>query len=114
MNLIVKTSQMTKIDCAQNTELAEEIAEFLQEKNFSITCENDLLITNARLSKSLLELFLEKTDRTRHKITLVEPDTFLIAIPVKMEEIGLESCEFCGYTSHHDLVEVHRRTHQGL
>ena len=105
---------MTRIDCALNTELAQELIEFLKEKNCSVTKQNELLIINENLSRSLLELFLEKTNRIRHKITLVEPDSYLIAIPVKIEDIGLESCEFCGYTSHSDLVQVHRKSHQAL
>ncbi|MCV0391945.1 MAG: hypothetical protein K5790_01480 [Nitrosopumilus sp.] len=105
---------MTKIDCAQNTELAKELIKFLWEKNCHVKQENELLIVDEKIPKSLLETFLEDTSRTRHKITLTEPDSFLISIPVSMEEIGLETCEFCGYTSHHDLVQVHRRTHQAL
>lgn len=105
---------MTRIDCAQNTELTQELIEFLKENNCSVTKENELLIVNENFSKSLLESFLEKTSRTRHKITLIEPDSYLIAIPVQMEDIGLESCEFCGYTSQSELVQVHRRTHQAL
>ncbi|AFS82607.1 hypothetical protein [Candidatus Nitrosopumilus sediminis] len=105
---------MTKIDCAQNNELEKELTKFLQERNYSTKQENDLLIVNEKLPKSILDLFLQETNRARHKITLIEPDSFLLAIPVNMEEIGLETCEFCGYTSHHDLVSVHRRTHQAL
>jgi len=103
-----------KIDCAQNDELATELAKFLQVRNYSIKQENELVVVNEKIQPSLLEEFLEETNRTRHKITLVEPDSFLIAIPVSMEEIGLDTCEFCGYTSHSDLVQVHRRTHQAL
>lgn len=105
---------MTKIDCAQNNKLADELISFLQSNNYSITQENDLLIINEQIQKSTLESFLKQTDRTKHKITLLEPDSYLIAIPVSAEEIGLETCEFCGYTSHHELVKVHRRSHQAL
>ena len=105
---------MTRIDCAQNNELAEELTKFLHQRNYTTVQENKLLTVGEKLPKSLLELFLKETNRSKHRVTLVEPDSFLIAIPVNMEEIGLESCEFCGYTSHHSLVEVHRRTHQGL
>ena len=104
---------MTRIDCAQNTALAQKLIEFLKEKNCSVTKENELLMVSGNFSKSLLESFLEKTNRIRHKITLVEHDSYLIAIPVNMEDIGLESCEFCGYTSHSELVQVHR-SHQAL
>jgi len=66
------------------------------------------------LSKSVLESFLKKTDRDRHKITSIDSDSYLIAIPIGIEEIGLATCEFCGYTAYRELVEVHRRSHQGL
>ena len=105
---------MTKIDYAQNKELADELIKFLHEVNYSVTRENDLLIVNQQLSQSILESFLKTTGRAKHKITLLEPDSYLISIPVSAEAIGLESCEFCGYTSQSELVKVHRRTHQAL
>ena len=105
---------MTRIDCAQNSELAEELTKFLRQRNYAPVQENELLTMDKKLQKSVLESFLEETNRSKHRVTIVEPGSFLIAIPVSMEEIGLESCEFCGYTSHHSLVEVYRRTHQGL
>jgi len=105
---------MTIIDCAQNDEITKELNEFLQNKNHIVTQENDIITTDKKISQNLLEQFLKETDRPRHKVLLSEPGTFVIAIPVKMEDIGLESCEFCGYTAHSELVNVHRRTHQGL
>ena len=105
---------MSKIDYAQNGELANELIKFLQESNHSVTKENDLLIVNSSIQKPLLESFLKQTGRSKHAITLLEPDSYLIAIPVSAQEIGLESCEFCGYTSHTELVNVHRKTHQAL
>ena len=114
MNKQSKINQMIEIDYAQNNELADELIKFLNENDYSTIKENDLLIVNKSLSKSLLESFLKKTGRSKHKITLLKPNSFLIAIPVSVTEIGLESCEFCGYTSHRELVNVHRRTHQAL
>ena len=105
---------MTKIDYAQNTEFANELIDFLQKNNYSVSKESDLLIVDEQIQKPTLESFLKQTGRTKHKITLLEPDSYLIAIPVSAEEIGLESCEFCGYTSHSELVKVHRRSHQAL
>ncbi len=105
---------MTKIDCAQNDELAEELTIFLRNEGYSITQENDLITVDKKLSKSTLESFLKKTDRIKHKITPIDSDSYIIAIPLDLEDIGLESCEFCGYTAHRGLVEIHRRTHQGF
>lgn len=102
------------IDCAQNNVLAKEVISFLQEKGISARLAEDLIVSEKKISKNILELFLKETDRSKHKIIPVDSDTFVIAIPKSLEDIGLESCEFCGYTSHRNLVEVHRRTHQGL
>ena len=103
-----------KIDCAQNNALAEELVSFLQEKEYSVSKEEGIVSTNEKISLDVLELFLEKTDRSKHKITFVDTDTYLIAIPMDLEDIGLESCEFCGYTAHHEDIQVHRRSHQAL
>ena len=105
---------MTEIDCAQDNKLAEELTTFLRNEDYSVTQENDLVTVDEKLSKSILESFLKKTDRDRHKITLIDSDSYVIAIPLDLEDIGLESCEFCGYTAHRELVEIHRRSHQGL
>ena len=105
---------MTKVDCAGNNELAEELTIFLQNESYSVTHENDLVTVDEKLSKSILESFLKKTDRDRHKITLIDSDSYVIAIPLDLEDIGLESCEFCVYTAHRELVEIHRRSHQAL
>ena len=102
------------IDYAQNNILAKEVISFLQEKGISARLAEDLAVSEKKISKNILELFLKETDRSKHKITPVDSDTFVIAIPKSLEDIGLESCEFCGCTSHRDLVEVRRRTHQGL
>jgi len=105
---------MTEIDCAQNNKLAEELTIFLRNEGYSVTQENDLVTVDKKLSKSILESFLKKTDRLGHKITPIDFDSYVIAIPLDLEDIGLESCEFCGYTAHRELVEIHRRSHQAL
>ena len=103
-----------KIDCAKNSDLAEELVGFLQEKEYSVSQEEGLVTTREKIPLDILELFLNKTDRSKHKITFVDSDTYLIAIPMDLEDIGLESCEFCGYLSHPEEVEIHRRSHQAL
>jgi len=90
-----------KIDCAKNSALAEELIGFLQEKGYSVSQEGGLVTTREKIPRNILELFLEKTDRSKHKITFVDSDIYLIAIPIDLEDIGLESCEFCGYLGHH-------------
>lgn len=102
------------IDCVQNNNLAKELVSFLLQKGISAKLSDDLVVSDKKVSKNILELFLRETDRSKHKVTPFDSDTFVLAIPKDLEDIGLESCEFCGYTSHHELVEIHRRTHQGL
>jgi len=103
-----------KIDCAKNSDLAEELVSFLQEKGNSASQKEGLVTTREKIPRDILELFLDKTDRSKHKITFVDSDTYLIAIPMDLEDIGLKSCEFCGYLAHPEDIEVHRRSHQAL
>jgi len=51
---------MTKVDCAGNNILAEELKAFLTNENYSVTKENDLVTIDEKLSKSILESFLKK------------------------------------------------------
>ena len=103
-----------KVDCAHNNALAEDLNSFLQENGYLVNQEDSIVTINAKITRSILELFLQKTDRSKHKITIVDSDTYLITIPMDLEDIGLESCEFCGYLGHHEDVAVHRRSHQAL
>ncbi len=103
-----------KIDCAKNSSLAEDLVSFLQEKGYSASQEESLVAINEKIPHNVLELFLDKTDRSKHKITIFDPDTYLIAMPMDLEDLGLESCEFCGYIGHSVEIEVHRRSHQAL
>lgn len=102
------------IDCAQNNILAKELISFLSQKGIAARLTDDLVVSDKKISQNILELFLKETDRSKHKAIPFDSDTFVLAIQKDLEDLGLESCEFCGYTSHHDLVEIHRRTHQGL
>jgi len=103
-----------KIDCAENNDLAKDLVGFLQEKGFSVIQEEDLVTIDKKIPLDILDLFLDRTNRSKHKITFVDSDTYLIAIPMDLEDLGLESCEFCGYLGHHEDIEVHRRSHQAL
>jgi len=102
------------VDCANDSDLADELLGFLQEKKYSASQKEGLVTTREKIPFDILELFLDKTDRNKHKITLVDPDTYLIAIPMDLKDIGLESCEFCGLLAHHEDIQVHRRSHQAL
>lgn len=102
------------VDCANNSNLAKELVVFLAEKGLTVTKSNDQVITEKKLSKTILEMFLKETGRSKHKVIPIDSDSFVIAIPKTLDDIGLDSCEFCGYIAHRELVYVHRRTHQGL
>lgn len=105
---------MTTIDCVGDEKLQEDLVVFLRNEGYSVTHENSLVVANKKLSKSEINVFLKKTDRPKHKTTFVDADSYVIAIPVAIKDIGLDSCEFCGYTGHTELIEVHRRSHQAL
>ncbi len=105
---------MTTIDCAGNEKLLEELTIFLRNEGYSVTRKNSFVVVEKKLSKSEIDSFLKKTDRPKHKTTFVDADSYVIAIPVEIKDIGLDSCEFCGYTGYAELIEVHRRTHQAL
>jgi len=105
---------MTTIDCVGNEKLQKELTVFLQNEGYSVTSENSLVVIDKKLPQSEIDLFLRNTDRPNHKTTFVDEDSYVIAIPVEIKDIGLDSCEFCGYTGHTELIEVHRRTHQAL
>jgi len=102
------------VDCARNSDLAKELTLFLNEKGFHARLAKDQVISDKKISQNTLQLFLKETTRSKHKIIPFDSDSVVIAIPKSLEDIGLESCEFCGYTAHWELVEVHRRTHQGF
>ena len=103
-----------KIDCAKNIDLAEELVSFLQENGNSASQKGGLVTTRKKIPREVFELFLKKTDRSKHKITLVDTDILIIALPMDLEDIGLNSCEFCGYLAHPEDMVVHRRSHQAL
>lgn len=105
---------MTAIDCVGDEKLQEELMVFLRDNCCSVISENSLVVTDKKLAESEINLFLEKTCRSDHKTTFVDADSYVIAIPVEIKDIGLDSCEFCGYTGHTESIAVHRRTHQGL
>ena len=102
------------VDCAQNLELAKELFEFLSDKGYSVKISGDIVIADKKISQNILGLFLKETTRSKHKVIPFDSDSFVLAIPKTLQDIGLESCEFCGYTAHNELVEVHRRSHQGF
>ncbi len=102
------------IDCANNPELAKELMAYLKEKNIQAYMQDGMVMTAQDLKLENLEMFLKHTDRHKHKAQLIDKMRFLISIPSNLEDLGLESCEFCGYIGHSVEIEVHRRSHQAL
>lgn len=102
------------IDCANNPELAKELIAYLKEKNIQAYIQDGTVMTAQDLKLENLEMFLKHTDRHKHKAQLIDKMRFLISIPSNLEDLGLESCEFCGYIEHSEEIQVHRRSHQAL
>ena len=70
-------------------------------------------MTSQKIPKSVMERFL-KGKKPKYKISLIETNSVLIAITVDLQDIGLESCEFCRHVDHRESVNIHRRTHHGI
>lgn len=102
------------VDCANNEELRNELVAFLKEKKIETYLQGNEVWTTRDLKKSELDEFLKKTGRISHKAKLVDKMRFLLSIPSNLEDLGLVSCEFCGYIGHSEEIDVHRRSHQAL
>lgn len=102
------------IDCANNSELANELIAYLKEKNIQSYIQDGMVMTEKDLKLENLEMFLKHTGRHKHKAQLIDKMKFLLSIPANLEDLGLESCEFCGYIGHSEEINVHRRSHQAL
>jgi hypothetical protein len=102
------------IDCAKNGTLAKEIIDYLRLHEYEVHNVGNEIITVDKSARTILNSFLQETGRYKHKVIQCDSETVLIAIPTDLQDIGLESCEFCGYIDHPEGLEVHRRTHQAL
>ena len=102
------------VDCANDSKLAEELIAYLKENNIQAYIQDGLIMTAQDLKLENLEIFLKHTGRHKHKAQLLDKMKFLLSIPSNVEEFGLESCEFCGYTGYPEIVEIHRKTHGAL
>lgn len=105
---------MTTIDCVGDEKLQKELIEFLSNEGYSVNSENSLVVTEEKISASVIDLFLENNNNSKHKAIFVDADLYVLAVPVEIKDIGLDSCEFCGYTGHTEMIEIHRRTHQAI
>ena len=102
------------VDCADNLELARELVAYLKEKKIEAYIQEGVVMTPKELKLENLEMFLKHSQRHRHKAQLIDKMKFLLSIPKNLEDLGLTSCEFCGYLGHPEAVDVHRRSHQAL
>ena len=105
---------MTTIDCVGDEKLQKELMEFLRKEGYSVNSENTLVIIEEKISESVIDLFLKNSNNPKHKTTFVDADSYVIAIPVEIKDLGLDSCEFCGYTGYTEMIEIHRRSHQAI
>ena len=100
------------IDCNKNKELASELSDSLAQ--YKTVQEDDKIVITDEITSDIIESHLKKINRPKHRVFLVEQEKFLIAIPQDLHDIGMDSCEFCGYVDYTDLVGLHRKSHQAL
>ena len=103
---------MISINLAYDEELAKELAEYLKDLgiDFSIK-KSEIQIERADFDEKILGAFLEKTNKEHHTIRKLDSNSFLIAKMVKVEDMGLGTCEICGLVAPKDMLFSHRWTH---
>lgn len=103
---------MVIIDCAYDTNLAEELDKYLKDHGLQTKIEKSSLIVEKQDLEKILKLFLAETERSDYKIRRIDSETFLVAREVPIEEFGFFRCEMCGYVvSSEEELLVHRRSH---
>jgi hypothetical protein len=102
------------IDCAFDEKLASELKQYLSEKGFAVSDEDNgiIKVDEPKLSKEDLESFLKKTDRDKeYQLIPAGDDTVIIAINVTIEDFGLGRCTICGFVAYPDELIAHERAH---
>jgi hypothetical protein len=102
---------MITIDCAGDNEIALELENYLKNRGFQAKAEESLVYADKNVDK-ILTLFLKETNRKEYKITKIDSANLLLAREIPLEDLGLLSCEICGYVlSNEDELMNHRRAH---
>jgi len=103
---------MVIIDCANDIEIAAELANYLKSHHFEAKTEESSVIVNGENIEQILESFLAETKRQGYKVRKIDPANFLLAKEVPIEDFGFLRCEMCGYVvSNEEELLTHRRAH---
>ena len=103
---------MVTIDCANDSEIAADLANYLKHHNFEAKTEKSLVMVNEANVEQTLESFLAETKRLGYKVRKIDPSNLLLAKEVPIEDFGFFRCEMCGYVvSNEEELLTHRRSH---
>lgn len=101
------------IDCAFDEKLADEMVQYLKECGFTISKEDNGIITtdDPKVTIDELEHFLKKTGKIRDLQIIPSDSTVIVAKKVMIEQFGLARCSICGFVTHSEELLAHERAH---
>jgi len=103
---------MITIDCAGDTDLAGELANYLKNNGIDCTQEDSLVLVDRNEIEKILKIFLKETRRLEYSILKSDLTTFVVAKVVPIEDFGLLKCNICGYVvSSEEELTAHQRAH---
>ena len=103
---------MTVIDCANDTEIAQELENYLKDLGFSAKTEESTVAVNDIDVERILGYFLLETNRIEYSVRKIDSTNFILAKEVMIEHFGFQRCEMCELVvSSKEELMVHRRTH---
>ena len=103
---------MIVIDCANDTEIAQELENYLKDLGFSAKTEESMVTVNDIDIERILGYFLLETNRTEYTVRKIDSTNFILSKEVVIENFGFQRCEMCELVvSSKEELLVHRRTH---
>ncbi len=103
---------MLTIDCANDNEIALELANYLKNHCYDAKADDSSVIVNETNVEKILKLFLQETNRLDYNIRKIDSENILLAREVPIEEFGFFRCEMCGYVvANEEELLTHRRAH---
>ncbi|MGI0047726.1 MAG: hypothetical protein ACREBB_11155 [Nitrosotalea sp.] len=103
---------MIIIDCANDTELAEELGSYLNNHGLDARTEESSVMVQEVDVEQVINSFLEETKRQGYSLRKIDSTTILLAKEVPIEDFGFLRCEMCGYVvSNEEELLTHRRAH---
>lgn len=99
-----------RINCAFDTDLAEELAVYLRKAGHTVTI-SDCIVTTKSDAVDELATFAIKTKRQDYQIKFFE-DGIIFSKNIPIEKMGLKVCKQCGFLAKTDSdFEIHQDTH---